>query len=219
MNSNQYGNKDEKEKNRRLSADEQKRLDEFEVLSNSMIQKGYKRVNLTVSIVKANIFAIILLIPLFIIGDGAFIAYNEDPAMEFGTIQLVVFIIMLFVLIVVHELIHGFTWSLFTEHGFKDIAFGFMKEYMTPYCYCKVPLKKSHYILGAVMPFLLLGMIPMIIGVLFNQWLVLLMGIIMADSAAGDLMIIVKLLRYTTDAKDVVYMDHPTQAGGVVFEK
>lgn len=69
------------------------------------------------------------------------------------------------------------------------------------------------------MPFLLLGMIPMIIGVLFNQWLVLLMGIIMADSAAGDLMIIFKLLNYKTDAEDIVYMDHPTQAGGVVFEK
>lgn len=219
MDANKYGNKDEKEKNRKLSEDEQKRLDEFEVLSNSMIEKGYKRINLTVSIIKANIVAIVLLIPLFIIGGGAFIAYNKDPAMESGGIQFVVFIIMLFVLIVVHELIHGFTWSLFTEHGFKDIAFGFMKEYMTPYCSCKVPLKKSHYILGAVMPFLLLGMIPMIIGVLFNQWLVLLMGIIMADSAAGDLMIIVKLLRYTTDAKDVVYMDHPTQAGGVVFEK
>ena len=49
------------------------------------------------------------------------------------------------------------------------------------------------------------------------SWLTL--GIIMADSAAGDLMIVWNILRYRSEASRIVYIDHPTQAGGVIFEK
>ncbi len=45
------------------------------------------------------------------------------------------------------------------------------------------------------------------------------MGIIMTVSAAGDIMIVWFLLTYRSRAETVVYMDHPTQAGGVIFEK
>ena len=40
MDTNKYGNQDEKEKSRALSPAEQKRLEEFEKLSDSMIEKG-----------------------------------------------------------------------------------------------------------------------------------------------------------------------------------
>ncbi|MBP3869480.1 MAG: DUF3267 domain-containing protein [Faecalicoccus sp.] len=220
MDTNKYGNQDEKEKSRALSPAEQKRLEEFEKLSDSMIEKGYKRVDLTISIVKANIFAIILLIPLFIIGIGAFVLCNKD-AVSFSQspLEFIIFVLSFVAAIFVHEGIHGLTWSFFTPHGFKDIEFGFMKQYLTPYCTCKAPLQKSQYILGAIMPFLVLGVLPMIIGVVRNSWLTLFFGIIMADSAAGDLMIIYNLLRYKTSAEELVYMDHPTQGGGVIFEK
>ena len=36
---------------------------------------------------------------------------------------------------------------------------------------------------------------------------------------AGDIMIVWFLLTYRSRAETVVYMDHPTQAGGVIFEK
>lgn len=219
MDINKFGNKDEKEKSRKLTPAEKKRLDDFEALSDSMIENGYKRVNLTISIVKANIFAIALLVPLFLIGISSFVLYNEDSSFHQDPMEFIVFILVFILLIFVHEGIHGFTWSLFSRNGFKDIEFGFMKEYMTPYCTCKVPLKKSQYILGAIMPCLILGILPMIAGVLWNSWSMLLMGIIMTDSAAGDLMIIYQILRYKSDAKDIVYIDHPTQGGGVVFEK
>jgi hypothetical protein len=39
----------------------------------------------------------------------------------------------------------------------------------------------------------------------------------MTDAAAGDLMIVRNVLGFQEDGKEVVYMDHPTEAGGVVF--
>ena len=94
-----------------------------------------------------------------------------------------------------------------------------MKQYLTPYCTCLVPLSRGQYIFGALMPMIVLGILPMIVGILTGSMPVLFMGIIMTVSAAGDIMIVWRLLTYRSQAETVVYIDHPTQAGGVIFEK
>ena len=213
------GNQDAKEKNRKLSPAEERRLRAFEELSETMIGQGYRRVELTVSIVKANVFAVVLLIPLLVGGIGLYLLKNKAFRGGLGSIHPVWFFIILLALIVVHELIHGLSWAVFAEHHGKDIEFGFMKQYLTPYCTCGVPLTKGQYIFGALMPLIVLGILPMAAGILMESMPVLLMGIIMADSAAGDILIVWKILRYRSGADSIVYIDHPTQAGGVIFEK
>ena len=213
------GNRDEKEKSRELSPAEERRLRRFEELSEELTGQGYRRVELTVSIVKANIFGVVLLLPLLIVGIGLFFLHNHSVSGGLGMLNPILFLVLLFALIVVHELIHGLSWSLFAEHHWKDIEFGFMKQYLTPYCTCGVPLKKGAYIFGALMPLILLGILPVIAGILTGSFGLLLLGIIMADSAAGDIMIVWKILRYRSEAETIVYIDHPTQAGGVIFEK
>ena len=213
------GNRDEKEKSRELSPAEERRLRRFEELSEELTGQGYRRVELTVSIVKANIFGVVLLLPLLIVGIGLFFLHNHSVSGGLGMLNPILFLVLLFALIVVHELIHGLSWSLFAEHHWKDIEFGFMKQYLTPYCTCGVPLKKGAYIFGALMPLILLGILPVIAGILTGSFGLLLLGIIMADSAAGDHMIVWKILRYRSEAETIVYIDHPTQAGGVIFEK
>ena len=167
------GNQDEKEKARKLTPEEERRLRAFEDMADAMCAQGYRRTELTVGIVRANLFAVLLLIPLMILGIGLFFLKNREPGGEFGPLTPVWFFLVLLVLIVVHELIHGLSWAL----------------------------------------------LPMIAGILAGSFPVLLMGIIMADAAAGDILIVWKILRYKSTAEHIVYIDHPTQAGGVIFEK
>lgn len=213
------GNTDEKEKARKLTPAEERRLRAFDELSASMIGQGYRRTELTISIVGANIFAVVLLIPLLVCGIGLFLLKNRAFEGSFRPTGPVLFIVVLFVLVVVHELIHGMSWAVFAEHHWEDIEFGFMKQYLTPYCTCGVPLTRGQYIFGALMPLFVLGVLPMAAGILLGSLPVLLMGIVMADSAAGDIQIVWKILRYKSGAAELVYVDHPTQGGGVVFEK
>ena len=213
-----HGNQDEKEKARQLPPAEQRRLQAFEALSEGLIAQGYRRTELTVSIVKANLFAVVLLLPLLIGGLGLFVLKNRDFAGSLRTLHPALFLVLL-ALIVVHELIHGLSWAIFAQHHWKDIEFGFMKQYLTPYCTCRVPLSKGQYIFGALMPLLVLGLLPMLAGILTGSLGLLLLGIIMADAAAGDILIVWKVLRYPGRSERLVYMDHPTQAGGVIFEK
>ena len=213
------GNQDQREKGRALTPAEQKRLDKFEALSAQMIEQGYRRVELTVSIVKANVFAIVLLIPLFIIGFGLFFLRNRTFSGRFTPAAMLLLLLAFLALIVIHELIHGAGWAIFAEHGFRDIEFGFMKQYLTPYCTCLVPLTKGQYVFGALLPCVLLGVAPMVAAILIGSLPLLFLGIVMTDSAAGDILIVWKILRYGSEGKQIVYMDHPTQAGGVIFEK
>ena len=213
------GNRDAREKSRQLSSDEERRLASFESLSADMLARGYRREELTVSIVRANVFAVVLLIPLLVLGFGLFLLKNDSVSLPSGPMGTLLLFLLFFVLIVVHELIHGMSWAIFTEHHWKDISFGFMKQYLTPYCSCAVPLKKGQYIFGALMPLLVLGLVPMLVGILTGSLLTLLLGVMLADGAAGDILIVWKILRYRSAAKEVVYIDHPTQAGGVIFER
>ena len=63
------------------------------------------------------------------------------------------------------------------------------------------------------------GIIPLLAGILAGSFVVLLIVIVMTVAAAGDILIIWKVLTYQSKAGTVVYVDHPTQAGGVIFEK
>ena len=215
----ELGNRDEKEKTRALTPAEQKRLAKFEALSRDMIERGYALVELTVGIVMANVFAIVLLIPLAAIGIYLFVRVQGGLDWVFTPLSFALFVLSFLALIVVHELLHGLGWAPFAAHGFKDIEFGFMKQYLTPYCTCLVPLTKGQYIFGALLPCVALGVIPMIVAILAGSFPLLFLGIVMTDSAAGDMLIVWKILRYRSEKNEIVYMDHPTQAGGVIFEK
>ena len=209
------------EKNRKLSAKEQKRLNVFEETCEKLSQQGYKRNDLTISIVKANLFVFLLAIPVVAIGVLLFAWKNPISLLAPNPRGSLQFIVLFIVLIVVHELIHGLTWSLFSEHHFKDIEFGFMKEYLTPYCTCTTPLPKIHYIMGALMPCIVLGILPTAIGILLGSSLFFWIGIIMILSAGGDIMIVWKVLTFKKqdESKEVLIYDHPTQAGSVIFER
>ena len=73
-----FGNTDEKEKARKLSEAEKRRLDAFNELTVRMEQEGYRKTELTISIVKANVFAIVFLIPVMVTGFGLFFLLNEE---------------------------------------------------------------------------------------------------------------------------------------------
>ena len=219
MKKKEFGNTDSKEKARELSPAEKQRLEKFEALSDDLIRQGYRRTELTISIVKANIFAISLMVAALVIGLVLFFLANDLDSVTIRRVNPLLWILAFAVLIVVHELIHGVSWAIFTEHHFGDIAFGFMKQYLTPYCACAVPLSKGQYIFGALMPLLLVGILPMIVGILSGSFFWLLIGAALVAGAGGDIQIVGNILRYKSEADDILYIDHPTQAGGVIFER
>lgn len=209
----------EKEKKRELTEAEKRRLENFEDVKYDLRREGYSEHELTISIVHANIFALVFAVPVFVLGFTLFFMKNHFLYINTSLVDLILFMIGLFAVTAVHEFLHGFVWGLYSEHYYKDIEFGLMKQYLTPYCTCTMPLRKGPYIAGALMPLIALGIIPSIASIFIGSYPMLLMGLIMTDAAAGDILIVREILKYKTNAKDVLYLDHPTMGGGIVFER
>ena len=87
---------------------------------------------------------------------------------------------------------------------------------LTPYCHCKEPLMVKHYILGAIMPAFVLGIIPAIIAIIIGNFGLLLFGSFFTLAAIGDFMVIY-ILR--NEKKDDFVLDHPSEAGCYIFRK
>ncbi len=208
------------EKDRKLTAAEEKRMSAYNALSDKLAAEGYRSKELTVGLVKANLFAILLALP--VIGICVYLFYRNNQGKVFPRFSLkenIIFILVFLLSIVIHELIHGGTWGIFADNHLKDIDFGFIKEYLTPYCTCKSLLRKIPYLLGTAMPLIILGIIPTVIAILFGSSFLLWYGILMILSAGGDILIILQLLLYKSNFPEKLYLDHPTQAGLVVFER
>lgn len=204
----------QKKKERTLTKKEAARKERIDAITEDLKMQGYVRKDQIISIVYANVMAIVLSIP-FIILFGVWFFASNDVNINFpfwGYFAIIV-------LIPVHEAIHGITWGLFAPSKFKTIEFGFMVEQLTPYCYCGEPLKKYQYILGSFMPCLILGIIPCVVAVYTNSLLLLIIGILMIMGAGGDLTVILKMLFYKSAASEEIIMDHPTECGFIVFER
>ena len=215
--------KDYNENSRTLTPAEQRRLAHFEEVRAARTAEGYRVTELTVGLIKANVYALFMAVPLMIVLLAACIYFNRNSEISFSRSSLplgmVVFFIILMILFVIHELIHGLTWGIFADDHFKNIEFGFIKEMLTPYCTCAAPLRKGQYILGALMPLIVLGIIPTVLGILFGSMFWTVIGLVMVLSAGGDILIVLKLLLWKSTAAEKRFVDHPTQAGLVVFER
>lgn len=202
-----------------LTEAEQRRLERYKAKCEELERGGYTKTELTISVVKANIgalYGLIMTVPFIVIYvlryEGADFGRSRISASSGLTV-----LALLLLLTVVHELIHGVTWSRFTK-SFKDIEFGVIWKYLTPYCTCSEPLGKWQYITGALMPGLLLGIVPCIIGCIATDILFLAAGVLMTIAAGGDILI-AKMILGNKASKTALYLDHPTEVGLVVFQK
>jgi hypothetical protein len=208
---------------RKLSEKESQRKERFDSLCADMEKNGYTAKPMTVGVVKANILAVVIMLPFVILFAGIYFLVNRTVNFSISEdkllLELWAFVVLLFVFIVVHELIHGITWGCFAKSHFRAIEFGVIWSMLTPYCTCSEPLKKWQYLLGAAMPTLILGFVLGAAAAVLHAMLLLWLAEVMIFSGGGDFLIILKMLLYRSGGRDTVFYDHPTDCGFVVFEK
>ncbi len=188
--------------------------------------ENYKKEKLTIDLVWANVFGILILIPIGLLFGLPFyfiwkpqldIKQYLDSAGPLGAGLGFLLIFEILILgIVLHELIHGIIWAKFAKEGFKSIKFGVLWEMLTPYCHCKEALNVRQYIIGAIAPAIILGIIPTIIAIITGNLGLLIFGMLFTMAAGGDFLII-NLIRKESSS-DLV-QDHPSEAGCFIYRK
>lgn len=203
----------------KLSKAELRRKAVFEVVKAGLEEEGYHTTELTMSTFAANVFAIVAALPPIILLIAVFRITNPQAEGLSGEMKdVLLFFASFMILVVVHELIHGITWGLCAKSRFKSIEFGVIWEYVTPYCTCSEPLKKGQMILGALMPTILLGVLPGVVACVIGSTELAYMAGAMILGGGADIMITGKILRHKT-GKTALFHDHPYKVGTIVFEK
>lgn len=186
----------------------------MEQLISDFIAKGYTAQTKAISMTKANLYALVTGGPLALV---LFIVYiTKWKGGSLGLAELGLFFIGMFALIVLHELVHGVTWGAFCKNKWKSIRFGIMVEMLTPYCHCMEPLTPSQYIIGALMPLVITGLIPYVISYLTGNFFLMVLSMMLIIGAGGDISAMLMLLREKNIA---LLLDHPTLCGCVIFRK
>lgn len=185
--------------------------------------ENFRKEELTVDPVKANLQAIVYFIPFALIfGVTYFICWRsaftkkglKNAIQGFNTWNIPLILGLIVAGIVIHELIHGATWACFSKKGYKSIRYGVMWKYLTPYCHCNEPLLIKHYIAGALMPGIVLGIMPSIISVITGHLGLFAFGMLFTLAAGGDFMI-VNLLR--KEPMNNLVQDHPSKIGCYIY--
>lgn len=161
---------------------------------------------------KANLMALVFGLPLIgILILPFYLIYGSESTNQVRQFfTFTTFIPAIAIGIIIHEAIHGLTWSMAAKIPISDIKFGFQIKTITPFAHCKVPINIVAYRIGTLMPFLILGILPYIFALVTQNPTVLGFSLFFSFVAIGDLMI----LWITRDiSKDKKVQDHPTEGG------
>jgi hypothetical protein len=118
--------------------------------------------------------------------------------------------------IVVHEVLHGATWAWAGRRPLSAIRFGFNLATLTPYAHFTEPLPANAYRIGAAMPGVVLGIVPLLAALATGSGWLAGFGTLFLVAAAGDI-IILWMLRGVAASSRI--QDHPSRPGCIVFDQ
>ncbi|HKJ69871.1 MAG TPA: DUF3267 domain-containing protein, partial [bacterium] len=118
--------------------------------------------------------------------------------------------------IITHEALHAFAWLLVAKNQWRAIKFGIHLTALSPYAHCTEPMPVGSYRITVILPGVLLGAVPLMIGMLLGNGPVILFGFLFTLSAGGDALV---LWRIRNIPPGTLVRDHPDRAGCVVIRE
>jgi len=173
--------------------------------------------DLSVSMLRANIAAFFIMVPVAILQFNLFHMLYGTKKMEFTLylLNLLLFLALLIASIVVHELIHGLTWMWLGKKPFSAVKFNVQWKTLTPYAHLKEPIEINVYRIGGFMPGFILGILPFILSLVLGDNNLFLFSVIQTAAASGDWLIL-WILRNVKSG--TLVEDHPSRVGCYVYQ-
>lgn len=151
---------------------------------------------------------IMLIVPLFpyVFANGVQTTLNNVWAVWL----LPVFVVM----ILAHEAVHAIAWKYASKLSWSQFKFGFAWKALAPYCHAKAPMSVRAYRIGAIMPSIITGLIPLIIAYLLNSPPMMLVGGVMISAAVGDVFVLWTVRNVPENAQ---LLDHSSHVGCIAL--
>ncbi len=96
--------------------------------------------------------------------------------------------------LILHELIHSLAYVI-NGANFKNITYGIHIEKGIMCCLCKENISKKNVLISLMAPFVLIGLLTYILGLIFHNSLLTLLSIVNISGCAGDLVMFFNLIK------------------------
>jgi hypothetical protein len=174
-----------------------------------------RKKDLSISMETASWLSLVVVLPILIPLTLVYIwRWGVQPLMD-GAGGLLLFVAVLVVGIVIHELLHGLAWVIFGRKPFSSISFGFQLKTLTPFAHIREPLEVNAYRAGTLAPTIVLGFLPVLVGLLTGAGGPMFYGLLFIFAGGGDLLILWVIRGLPAGA---LVEDHPSRAGCLVIE-
>lgn len=168
----------------------------------------------TISMARANAIAVALFPVGFVIWQSHRLIWGSDPLAGAWQYPWPLVIAVLILSVVAHEGLHGLGFLVFGRVSWSAIHFGFHWKALTPYAGCRVALLASAYRGATMLPGIVLGVIPTILGLASGSGWLTLWGTMMFLVAGGDFAVLWAIRSLPAGAR---VLDHPEKVGCVVL--
>ena len=145
----------------------------------------------------------ILAIVLFIIVGGVvfFIERHDSYITDIDTLSL---ILLVFIWLIIHELLHGLGFVIFREVKIKNLTFGMFLEKGIFYVMCKQNINKRIILTSLCFPVVIIGIITLIVGMYINSFMLVYLSILNIVASIGDIVMIIYFIKAP---RDIIYLD------------
>lgn len=177
----------------------------------------YKTRDVTLTTTQTMLKGVMCSLPfVLLIGFGyRFLLLDRAVLLDISGIRFyMLFIAIIAFVTVVHEWLHGLGWAISSGKGWGVIKFNISA--VMPSCACKVLLSKKSYLIGVLLPFIVLGIGSIIFLLAYPGTISLLTMVTSFVGAGGDLAIALNVIK---ERPDTLISDHPTAAGYVAHTK
>lgn len=186
----------------------------FERMKAQLCENGYREKDVTITSGRAMVYGILCAFPFVLVFGLMYRLLLVERAylLEVSGLSFYcIFIAIIVISVVIHELLHGVGWAAASGKGWNVVRFNI--NAMMPSCACKTVLEKRAYLTGVLMPFIVLGFGSVLFILIYPGTVSLLTMMVNFVSAGADLMIAIHVLK----EGDALIVDHPTKAGYIAF--
>jgi len=171
--------------------------------NNEFTADNYVREELKFNPVNEQLFSVLVLVIAVIVFGAPFLLIwfdswqilfdNLGAGLENRILNIGIITVVFILGVIVHKLLHGIFYAIFTKHGFKATKFGVGKGYA--YCETREIMRTKHFIVGLMVPMIILGIIPSIVSIFTGNVNLLAFGIVFTAAGAGDTLILTRIFR------------------------
>ena len=189
---------------------------DFNRVQADLKANGFREKDVTIPSGKAMVLGIVYALP-FVITLGLlyrFLLIKRAHLSEVGGLSFyIMFIAIIAISVVIHELLHGIGWAISSGRGWSVVRFNISA--LMPSCACKAALTRGQYLVGVLLPFLVLGAGSAVFLFLYPGTVSVLTMAVNFVAAGADLLIALRAAR----ERGALIADHPTEAGYIAYFK